>query len=169
MMDELYPGYVQGGGFKVDGFAQTSAIEGSVTRPEQATQVIVGFWNFDPHCLFVRQSDRIGNPRFSFRQLTSQFVVNAIENDAEFQFSLAQKRLGEVKYVTGAGAREYGGEVSQTVISLRANGSWNKQGLEFVMRGDLAINPVHTGNPELECYNQAVSAHPPGLSRSEVA
>ena len=85
----------------------------------------------------VHQTNYDGLPRFVFWPLTTRFLANAISNDDTFKFVLAQERLGEVTYVSGAAARDPGGEVNQGIVSLSAVGGWSAEGLNLSMQGEL--------------------------------
>ena len=137
-MEELYPGRAKnGGGFTVTGFAKTDQTSHSTLPPETTGEVNVGFLSFGPGGLFVRQVNKPEVPSFHFRPLTTKYLANAIWNDQVFKFSLVQERIGDVKYVSGAAARDYGWEVSQGIVSLYADGSWSKSGLKLAIHGEL--------------------------------
>ncbi len=156
-VEELYPGYVlQGaGGFKINGFAHTSPKKGTAIRPQKEGQVVAGFWNFGPLCFFVRQSGGTSYPEFSFRPLTTQFLANAIQNDAKFEFSLAQPRVGDVTYVSGTEGRDYGWQVCQGINTLNGSGGWGKEGLHLRISGELYDKSAVLDRTMPEEFNQA--------------
>ncbi len=124
-MEELYPGKGNGEGFHATGFAIVSRLSRpSLTEPSRS--LIAGLRNFGRENLFVYQSDSNPNPAFDFRPLTGGFLYNAIYFDRRFAFSIASSRIGDVTYVSGAAARDYGGPVAQAMISLQATGCWNE-------------------------------------------
>lgn len=149
-MDELYPGW-HNGSFSIDGFAKTFPRSSAWPTPEGRGQVHAGF---GLGRLLVHQTTHDGDPSFDFRPLTTGFLANAISDDAEAQFSLAQRRLGEVTYVSGAAARE-DGPVSQGIISLEAVGKWKPEGLNLSMKGNLGDCSALLGRPTPDRYKQA--------------
>jgi hypothetical protein len=151
-MEELYPGLIQHGGFRVDGFAVTFPERDVRSRPKVIGQVGA---SFGLQSLGVRQINHDGNPSFSFRPLSTRFLANAISNDDTFKFSLTQERLGDVGYISGAGAREYGGDVTQGIISLDAVGGWSPEGLKLSMQGELGDCSALLGQPTAVELKQA--------------
>jgi hypothetical protein len=146
-MDELYPGKAPGGGFLVRGFAKALQATGPVSPPGQVGQLIAGFYSFGHRNFFVHQQTATGNPGFSLRPLTTIFLANAIENDPTFTFSLISERIGDVTYVSGAAARDYGGEIRQGIVSLHATGSWGVEGLKLSVAGELGDRSAFLGKP----------------------
>jgi hypothetical protein len=153
-MEELYPGKSNGLGFKVGGFARTYKVPSPISRPREAGEVIAGFYNFGPECFFVHQNSANQAPSFVFRPLTAGFLRNAIGEDGTFEFSLMQRRLGDVKYLVGAAARDTG-EISQGILSLHASGGWGQGGLRLHFVGELYENSAFLNRPTPKEYKQA--------------
>lgn len=148
-MEELYPGRVNGDGFHVTGFAAVSQ-SSKPTLSGASRSLVAGLRSFGRENLFVYQNDSDPNPSFDFRPLTGAFLYNAIYMDRSFAFSITSPRIGEVTYVSGASARDYGGEVTQGMISLQATGFWSREGLALEMSGELGGSdalgrPIETG------------------------
>jgi hypothetical protein len=131
--EDLYPGLTSVG-FRVGGFAALFGKGSEQSRPKDTHDVGVDFIGGR---LLVYQTGPDRDPSFAFRVLTTQFLSETIENDASFTFSMAQARIGEVTYVSGAGARDYGGNIDQGIVSLEAAGGWKQKGLRLSMRGEL--------------------------------
>jgi hypothetical protein len=139
--EELYPGLTSVG-FRVGGFATTLPL-----RPKDAHDVGIDLSD----SLSVAQTGLQVNPSFGFHVLTPQYLAHVIENDAAFNFSLVHDRIGDVVYVSGAGARDYAGNVQQRIISLHATGAWRKQGLRLNMEGKLG----EMSHPDEVIFKQA--------------
>jgi len=153
-LEELYPGKGNGEGFHATGFAIVSRLSRpSLTEPSRS--LIAGLRNFGRENLFVYQSDSNPNPAFDFRPLTGGFLYNAIYFDRRFAFSIASSRIGDVTYVSGAAARDYGGPVAQAMISLQATGCWNRDGLTLEMSGELGDTDALLGRPVEREFRQA--------------
>ena len=147
-MEELYPGLSGGGGFKVMGVARVSPDSNADCRPENIRELVAGFHAFGRRNFNVYGSDQYRpNPSFDLRPLTTRFLANAIENDPTFQFSVISERIGDVTYVSGAGARDYGGDIQQGMISLHAIGGWGVEGLRLTVRGELGDRSAFRGKP----------------------
>ncbi|MEK7992697.1 MAG: hypothetical protein AAB403_02725 [Planctomycetota bacterium] len=145
-LEELYPGKGNGHGFHVTGFATVSQSSRPILSGTNRS-LIAGLRNFGRENLFVHQSDSDPNPSFDFRPLTDAFLYNAIYLDRSFAFSITSPRIGDVTYVSGASARDYGGEVAQGMISLQATGYWNRDGLTLEMSGELGDKEASLGRP----------------------
>jgi hypothetical protein len=159
-MDELYPGKARGEGFEVYGFARTLPDANSSSPSDHAARLIAGFRSFGRENFFVHHPDPIKpDPSFDFRPLTTQFLANTIENDTSFKFSIVAERIGDVTYVSGAGARDYGGEVRQGMISLHATGGWSSGGLKLCITGELGDRSAFLGKavaPEFKKASYAI-------------
>ena len=153
-MEELYPGKAPGTGFQVSGVAKVLPVT-AASRLESGRQLIVGFYSSGRRNFFVHQKTATGNPGFSLRPLTTEFLANVIENDPTFKFSLASERIGDVTYVSGAGARDYGGEVQQGIISLQATGGWSPTGLKLSITGELGDRSAFLGKPTPSEFKKA--------------
>jgi len=139
-MEELYPGKAPGGGFQINGLAKVLPATNPAFRQETGRELIAGFYSFGRRNFFVHHQTPMGrtdNPSFSLRPLTTEFLANVIENDPTFKFSLISERIGDVTYVSGAAARDYGGEVQQGITSLDASGGWSVSGLRLSLSGEL--------------------------------
>jgi hypothetical protein len=145
-MEELYPGKAAGVGFKVDGFARACKAATPSPWPEPIGQVITGFYPFGPRCFFVHQAASEQTPTFVFRPLTVSFLSNAIGPDPTFEFSLTQRRLGDITYVSGAAARDEG-ETQQGTRSLHASGGWTAAGLRLHFVGELSERSAFLDRP----------------------
>jgi hypothetical protein len=86
-----------------------------------------------------------------FQALTVRFLSNAIGHDATFEFSLAQKRLGDIIYVSGAAARGEG-ETRQGIQSLQASGKWSPEGLRLRFFGELSERSAFLDRPTPERF-----------------
>ncbi|MDP1751009.1 MAG: hypothetical protein Q8L22_16285 [Reyranella sp.] len=144
-MEELYPGKGNSDGFHVTGFATVSQSSKPILSGAKRS-LIAGLRSFGRENLFIYQSDTDPNPSFDFRPLTGAFLYNAIYLDRSFAFSITSKRIGDVTFVSGAQARDYGGEVTQGMINLQATGYWNRDGLTLEISGELG-DKDHFGRP----------------------
>lgn len=138
-MEELYPNKDHAGqGFYVQGSAITEP-QISLHRPSPG-RIIAGIRSFGKSNFFVHQADQTSAPSFDFWPLTAQFLASVIgDEDPDFSFSIISKRLGDVTHVSGVEARETG-DISQSMTSLRGDGSWSKEGLHFNLSGELGDN-----------------------------
>jgi hypothetical protein len=149
-MEELYPGKGPGGGFQINGVAKVLPATNPTFRQETGRQLIAGFYLSGRRNFFVHHqtsAGKTGNPSFSLRPLTTEFLANVVENDSTFKFSLISERIGDVTYVSGAAARDYGGEVQQGIISLDASGGWSVTGLRLSLSGELGDRSAFLGKP----------------------
>jgi hypothetical protein len=64
-------------------------------------------------------------------------MSSLIGDDSPFKFSLIADRIGNVTYISGVEARDYGGFVWQRMISLHATGDWSTKGLKICLSGEL--------------------------------
>jgi hypothetical protein len=120
-MEDLYPGNTTGTGFKVKGFARIQRTTTPAPRPKHIGRVVAGWHSFGAKGFFVYQDDASPTPSFTLRPLTVSFLSNAIGYDATFKFSLVQRHLGDVIYVSDTAARD-GAEICQQILSVEANG-----------------------------------------------
>jgi hypothetical protein len=160
-MDELYPGKGQGEGFQINGTAKVLPATNPACRPKNSNgYLIAGFSSFGRREFFVHYNQVIPNPRFPslplignpnpsfrWRPLTTEFLANAIENDPTFELGLISERIGDVTYISGAEARDYGGPVQQGMTSLRVNGSWSVDGLRLSLSGKLGDHSAFLNKP----------------------
>jgi hypothetical protein len=154
-MEEIYPGMNRnGGGFQVNGFAKTLPPP-SRSFAIQKGVVIVGFHSVGRPCFFVQQSGISPDPSFSLWHLTIGFLCDAIQNDPTFTFSVTSPRVGDVTYISGAEARDYGGHIQQGMISLHATGGWSTEGLKLSINGQLGDRSAFLGKPIPEGYQNA--------------
>lgn len=135
-MEDLYPGKDRGDGFLVTGSANVFS-DPTPLAPSREAQLIAGFRSYGGRNLFVHQRGDIRDPSFDFRPLTTEFLTSLIEYDRTFAFSLSARSIGDVTYVSGAAARDYGGEVRQDIVSLRSDGCWSSEGLRLHFAGEL--------------------------------
>lgn len=116
-------------------------------RPKNSIgRLIAGFYSWGGRNFFVHHLGN-PNPSFSLRPLTTGFLANAIENDPTFEFSLISERIGDVTYISGAQARDYGGEVQKGIISLHGIGDWSVDGLRLCLSGKLGDRSAFLGKP----------------------
>jgi hypothetical protein len=156
--DELYPGLASFGGFLANGGTATFRTKADLalarSQSNRSGQVIVRLGRVigGTTSLTIRQLTTLQNPSFFFMPLTVEFLKSAIENDATFEFSLALKRTGKVTYISGAGARDYGKNVEQNIVSLQALGGWYKEGLALDIHGELGDLSVSLENYRNSSY-----------------
>ena len=141
------------GAYVVDGSASVCPPV-DLSTPAGEMKVAADIRSFGRRNLFVQQLGMHRNPSFDFRPLTAQFLYNAIEFDAEFDFSLRCERIGDVTYVSGAGARDYGGDVTQGMVSLNVTGGWRKEGLAIALQGDLGDRTAFMNKPVRSEYRK---------------
>jgi hypothetical protein len=160
-VDELYPGLTLAG-FPVDGYAVTQVKDRPQAIPK-AGRIGVDIPQFlggltVTNLRSVPKPDGVTvttheDPTFRFPLLTTKFFSDAIHADGRLEVSLAQKGLGEVTYVSGAGAQDYSGDVSQAIASLHAQGELNETGLDLAMKGD--FGDAVTARPAVDRFMQS--------------
>lgn len=134
-LEELYPGR-SGDGFQVTGHASVSQSPTPIFF-EGGRTLFTGLRSFGRKNLFVQQYGQDSSPSFDFRPLTGASLYDFIGSEPSFAFSITSPYIGDVTYVSGIDAREYGGEVKQGMVSLQASGHWDQRGLTLNMGGGL--------------------------------
>lgn len=90
--------------------------------------------------LTIRQYDPrfLNDPSFYMAPLNAEFFRQVYEPGSQIHFEFDGQELGWVTHVSGAGARDYGQEVRQTISSLHGKIGWSSDGLKLSVEGALA-------------------------------
>lgn len=90
--------------------------------------------------LTIRQYDPrfLKDPSFYLAPLNSGFFEQVYATGSQVHFEFNGQELGWVTHISGAGARDYGQEVRQTISSLHGKIGWSSDGLKLSVEGALA-------------------------------
>jgi hypothetical protein len=102
------------------------------------------------------------NPSFRLQALTTTFFLEQAAGSSLVEFDLYGKDLGKLIHVSGAEARDYGQEITQTLTSLRVSCQWGQTGLELGAKGDVAarselLNEIPPDLYNASCYEIALA------------